>query len=292
MAPPPWLRLWPVRQPPGRRPSRDSNACICGPSRNDRAGCAPVVHWSEQSLNKECTVPAARDRRQSVRATRGDTMCGLDMGIDGVTASDRRSRLERHVSALRRCTTCPQMQRPVISGGAGGEQGAARGAGARRQGTEAGTAVRLDGWQDALPVVHRELWTGRSDGSVLDLHGGGVPLFPGKETAGRRSGAHPTGDCELLRMARGRVPDPSTRSRDPGRQAGHRAVRGVSISQRGHWQAAAHPVCRPRDGPDPASSPLGSLSVAPNGAREVPAAGRTPPDRQASGPRPRQVVNL
>jgi hypothetical protein len=39
------LRLWPLRQPPVRRPSRDSNACICGPSRNDRAGCAPVVDW-------------------------------------------------------------------------------------------------------------------------------------------------------------------------------------------------------------------------------------------------------
>ena len=46
------LRLWPVRQPRVRRPSRDSNVCICGPSRNDKAGCAPVVHWSEQSLIK------------------------------------------------------------------------------------------------------------------------------------------------------------------------------------------------------------------------------------------------
>jgi hypothetical protein len=46
------LRLWPVWQPPVRRPSRDSNVCICGPSRNDRAGCAPVVHWSEQSLKR------------------------------------------------------------------------------------------------------------------------------------------------------------------------------------------------------------------------------------------------
>ena len=49
---------------------------------------------------------------------RGDTMCSLDMGPEGVAAADRRSRLERHVRALRRCTTCPQMQRPVVSGGA------------------------------------------------------------------------------------------------------------------------------------------------------------------------------
>ena len=60
------LRLWPGRHPPVRRPSRDSNVCTCGPSRNDRAGCAPVVHWSEQSLkrvyrtNCTCTAPRAR----------------------------------------------------------------------------------------------------------------------------------------------------------------------------------------------------------------------------------------
>jgi hypothetical protein len=48
-------RLWPLLLPPSPRPSRDSSVCICGPSRNDRARCAPVVHWSEQSL-KECTV--------------------------------------------------------------------------------------------------------------------------------------------------------------------------------------------------------------------------------------------
>src|SRR5205809_4012959 len=46
------LRLWPVRQPPVRCPSRDSSVCIFGPSRNDRAGCAPVVHWSEHSLKR------------------------------------------------------------------------------------------------------------------------------------------------------------------------------------------------------------------------------------------------
>src|SRR2546422_1596545 len=43
------LPLWPVQQPPLHRPSRDSNVCIYGPSRNDRAYCAPVVLWREQS---------------------------------------------------------------------------------------------------------------------------------------------------------------------------------------------------------------------------------------------------
>jgi hypothetical protein len=46
------LRLWPVRQPPRRRPFADSNICTCGRIHNDRAGCGPVVHWSEQSLKK------------------------------------------------------------------------------------------------------------------------------------------------------------------------------------------------------------------------------------------------
>jgi hypothetical protein len=46
------LPLWPARQPPLRRPFRDSNACIFGRSRNDRAGCVRVVHWSEQSLKR------------------------------------------------------------------------------------------------------------------------------------------------------------------------------------------------------------------------------------------------
>src|ERR1035441_108471 len=46
------LRLWPVRQPPAGRPSRDSKACFGAPSRNGRADCAPVVHWSEPSLKR------------------------------------------------------------------------------------------------------------------------------------------------------------------------------------------------------------------------------------------------
>lgn len=58
-------RLWPVRQPPVRRPSRDSNVCIFGPSRNDRAGCAQVVRWSEQSLTK--SVPYQLPLRQRGR---------------------------------------------------------------------------------------------------------------------------------------------------------------------------------------------------------------------------------
>src|SRR3954464_9977116 len=58
------LPLWPARQPPLRRPSRDSNVCIFGRTRNDTAGCVPVVHWSEQSL-KECTPPSALERRHS-----------------------------------------------------------------------------------------------------------------------------------------------------------------------------------------------------------------------------------
>jgi hypothetical protein len=50
-------QCWPARQLPVRRPYRDSNVCICGPSRNDRAGCAPVVHWSEQSLKRVYLTP-------------------------------------------------------------------------------------------------------------------------------------------------------------------------------------------------------------------------------------------
>src|SRR2546428_3959893 len=36
------LPLWPLQQPPLHRPSRDSNVCIYGPSRNEQAPCAPV----------------------------------------------------------------------------------------------------------------------------------------------------------------------------------------------------------------------------------------------------------
>src|SRR2546425_5225801 len=39
------LPLWPVQQPPLPRPSRDSHVFIYGPSRHDRAHCAPVVLW-------------------------------------------------------------------------------------------------------------------------------------------------------------------------------------------------------------------------------------------------------
>src|SRR5206468_12095933 len=58
------LPLWPARQPPLRRPSRDNNVCIFGPSRNDRAGCVPVAHWSEQSL-KRVYPTRALERRQA-----------------------------------------------------------------------------------------------------------------------------------------------------------------------------------------------------------------------------------
>ena len=54
------LRLGPERQPPVRRPSPDSNVCICGPNRNDKAGCAPVVHRSEQSLKRVYRKRASR----------------------------------------------------------------------------------------------------------------------------------------------------------------------------------------------------------------------------------------
>jgi hypothetical protein len=78
------LRLWPVRQPPVRRPSRDSNVCICGPSRNGRAGCAPVVDWSEYSLKRvyltNCT----------------STMPGLDdHAMSATGSSDRADEFER-----------------------------------------------------------------------------------------------------------------------------------------------------------------------------------------------------
>ena len=46
------LRLWPVRRPLLRRPSEDSNVCICGPIRNDRARCVLGVDRSEQSLRR------------------------------------------------------------------------------------------------------------------------------------------------------------------------------------------------------------------------------------------------
>ena len=52
------LPLWPARQPPLRRPSRDNNVCIFGRSRNDRTGCVPVVHWSEQSLKRVYFISA------------------------------------------------------------------------------------------------------------------------------------------------------------------------------------------------------------------------------------------
>ena len=56
--PPLLLPLWPARQPPLRRPSRDNNVCIFGRSRNDRTGCVPVVHWSEQSLKRVYSTSA------------------------------------------------------------------------------------------------------------------------------------------------------------------------------------------------------------------------------------------
>lgn len=46
------LRLGPVRRPLLRRPSEDSNVCICGPMRNDRARCVLGVDQSEQSLRR------------------------------------------------------------------------------------------------------------------------------------------------------------------------------------------------------------------------------------------------
>ena len=46
------LRLGPVRRPLLRRPSEDSNVCICGPIRNDRARCVLGVDRSEQSLRR------------------------------------------------------------------------------------------------------------------------------------------------------------------------------------------------------------------------------------------------
>jgi hypothetical protein len=54
------FRLLPsfVPQLPLHGPARDSNVCICGRSRSDRARCAPVVHWSEQSCLKN--VPYLR----------------------------------------------------------------------------------------------------------------------------------------------------------------------------------------------------------------------------------------
>ena len=52
-------RRRPVRYWPGRRPSRGSSVCICGPNRMGRARCAPVVQSSEQSWN-ECTSFEAR----------------------------------------------------------------------------------------------------------------------------------------------------------------------------------------------------------------------------------------
>ena len=55
-------RLRPVRYWPGRRPSRGSSVCICGPNRMGRARCAPVVQSSEQSWN-ECTSSEAREPR-------------------------------------------------------------------------------------------------------------------------------------------------------------------------------------------------------------------------------------
>ena len=48
----PPLRLWRARQLPLGRPSEDSNVCICGQSRNDRARCARVVYRSEQSSER------------------------------------------------------------------------------------------------------------------------------------------------------------------------------------------------------------------------------------------------
>jgi hypothetical protein len=45
---------------PGRRLSRGSTVCICGPNRLGRARCAPVVQSSEQSWN-ECTSSEARE---------------------------------------------------------------------------------------------------------------------------------------------------------------------------------------------------------------------------------------
>jgi hypothetical protein len=44
------LQFWPVWQQPLPRLSRGSNVYICGPSRNNRAGCAPAGDRSEQSL--------------------------------------------------------------------------------------------------------------------------------------------------------------------------------------------------------------------------------------------------
>ena len=45
-------RFWPGQQPPFFHPSRGNTACICGPSRNSRARCAPVVYGSQRSLKR------------------------------------------------------------------------------------------------------------------------------------------------------------------------------------------------------------------------------------------------
>ena len=50
--------LWPAPRSPLLRPSRDSSVCTCGPSRNDKVRCDPVVRWPEESL-RECTAREA-----------------------------------------------------------------------------------------------------------------------------------------------------------------------------------------------------------------------------------------
>ena len=67
------LLPWFVPQLPLHGPARDSNVCICGRSRSDRARCAPVVHWSEQSCLKN--VPYQRHFGGGVRWVHFSFIC-------------------------------------------------------------------------------------------------------------------------------------------------------------------------------------------------------------------------
>ena len=195
-----------------------------------------------------------------------------------------RDRLGRHVSALKRCTTCPDMQRPVVTGGAIVSKVLLVG---QAPGDKEPMLGRPFAWTAGRTLFR---WFNETTGLDEATFRSSIYMaavcrcFPGKKPRG--------GDRELLRLARGRVSDPSTRPRDPGRQAGYRAVHCVSVSCRSHRQADAHQFCRPRDGLDPSSSPLRSLPVAPDGARKASAAGCTAPDRQASGPRQREALSV
>lgn len=147
-----------------------------------------------------------------------------------------------------------------------GGPGVARRASAGRQRAQGRPAVCLDGGEDAFQMVRRCYGLVGRAGSRSGLLCGGLPLFPGQASGGRRPGAGTRRDRPVRRLVGPGIRVAPTGVGGAGGEARDRAISRRATARGKHRTGFPDHLSRARGGLHSFAASLGRFDVAPDGA--------------------------